>query len=474
MAVDYDLVILGGTETARAAAIAASRWKARIALVEPFPAPDRIWQTSECYHPAFVQTAHQFHRSHRIQRRGWWLGEWDPERLLSLPPEKLNPAAIATWISAAVQAFQQPRSPASLSFQGIDVVLGQAEFIRRPRLALTVVSPLPGREPRTLRSRAYLLACGNQTQLPEIEGLATVQPLLPEDLGRSLPNLTIPASLIVLGGTATALELSQAFSRLGTQVSLVVGNTRLLPQEDPEVGRLIQSQLEAEGITVLTHTEVSQVRSLEGKKWVQAGSRAIAAAEILVATGAMPAVEGLNLEGVGVKWHEAEIPTNGKLQTTQPRIYAIASSRDHAFTQTAIQTVLKNVLLFPGFQFQPALIAEQQTRTVWTDPTLICRGLTEQEARQRYGDRITVIQEALRLTPEAQILGEPSGFVKLILQNRRVLGELFVGHSCLTGQTLTDTHREMLARFRRQRLQQNPLIRRFQESWFDFWRDRTR
>jgi len=223
-----------------------------------------------------------------------------------------------SWTAAAIESLEQGRSPAILGALGVDVITGGGEFCRLPKLGFVV-------QGRTLRSRHYLIATGARTVIPDIPGLAAAQMLTSENLWQTPERLQGIESLLILGGDPLAIALAQLFNRLGIQVMLVIEDSQLLPQEDPEVAALVLAILEAEGVGVLTQTAITQVRQLEGKNWVQAGTQALEADVILIATGQQPMVQGLNLEGIGVRCNAHGVWVNEKLQTTQSRIYACGS-----------------------------------------------------------------------------------------------------------------------------------------------------
>jgi pyruvate/2-oxoglutarate dehydrogenase complex dihydrolipoamide dehydrogenase (E3) component len=405
MAVEYDLVILGGTVVAREAAIAAAAVKARVALVEPFP-PNAGGRPEALYHAMLAQTGQAFQPGLM--------------RLFEAPPQPTWPQVVA-WTTTAIENLEQGRSPAILSAQGVDVITGGGEFCRLPKLGFVV-------QGRTLRSRHYLIATGSRTAIPEIPGLSTTQPLTPEDLWQAPERLQDIESLLILGSDPLAIALAQQFNRLGIQVMLVLEEAQLLPQEDPEVAALVLAILEAEGVGVLTRTAITQVRQLEGKNWVQAGTQALETDAILIATGQQPLVQGLNLEGVGVRCNDHGVWVNEKLQTTQPRIYACGSViRGDAHPAVAIaeaHRVLKNTLGLPLFKMR----YEHIPWAVLTDPPLARVGLTEPQAREVYGQDVTVSRQYFKTLPKAQAQNTATGLCKLIARrNGTLLGLHLVG-----------------------------------------------
>lgn len=469
MAVDYDLVIIGGSPAGVWAAIAAAHLRARVALVV-----DR-WQVGDRgYLQALNQVGRTTHQLSRVAQYGFSA----PSPAFPQWGEALR------WATTTSAALEDLASPLVLAARGVDVIEGRGEFHRRPRLGFQV-------ENRILRSRSFLLTPPRRAIVPDIPGIQTIEYLTP----LSLPTATLeirPDTLLVLGGDPAGIELAQVFNRLGTQVTIVLTGPHLLPREDPDGAFLLQAHLEAEGIQVLTETPVVQVQAIDGKKWVQVGNRAIAVDEILLAAGQQPDLASLNLNGVGVR----DSPfVNRKLQTTHPRIYACLGMVagfpfDHAAIHEA-RTALKNALFFPLFQVDDRL----QLRFLFTEPEWVSIGLSEPDARQRYGKSVMVIHQSFKSLERAQINGAIEGFCKLIVgRNGEILGAHLIGNGVseaiaplslvmqqkrsidaltrlvIPNPTITEVIQRTAAEWQRQRRAQNPFTQDLLEDFFSLGR----
>ncbi|HEY9906874.1 MAG TPA: FAD-dependent oxidoreductase, partial [Thermosynechococcaceae cyanobacterium] len=264
MAGDYDLVVIGGGEAGVAAATKAARLQARVALVEQGRSID----------PGYV--------TRRVLLEASRSRYSDPFSLNSSSAAEIDRAALVVqlqqWADATVSRLADLHAPAVLASLGVEVIVGSGAFYRKPTLGFEVNG-------RSLRSRHYFLAAGSclvpsspvslDPVSPHIDGLQTVGFL---DVSAIEPaHLRQLDSLVVLGKGPASVELSQALARLGWRVTLATSDDRLLPQSDPEAAQLIQAHLEAEGVRVLSHAPVTQVRSIDRKKWVQVGKQAIEA-----------------------------------------------------------------------------------------------------------------------------------------------------------------------------------------------------
>ncbi|MCA1994624.1 MAG: FAD-dependent oxidoreductase, partial [Coleofasciculus sp. S288] len=376
MTVEYDLIVIGGSTAAIYAAVAAAHLNARVALVEPQQVQTNWLGHGAIYAQTLTQVGHVVQQLRDASQLGIYFQSADPTQQCQDPVVQLTEAI--QWAKAIVYARSEQRSPAILASLGVDVVAGVGEFCRRPHLGFVV-------NDRRLRSRAYLIATGSRPVVPDIEGLNSLGYLTPADFWQPDFSQRVQGNWVVIGGSPMSVQLAQTLARLNCEVTLVVSDTSLLPNEDPEASRLVQAQLEAEGVHVLTESSVTQVREIEGKKWVQAGNHAIEADEMLLATGQQLNIESLNLEGVGVKFHPQGLALNEKLQTTNSRIYAcgdVAGGYQSAhIAEYEASIALKNALFAPLFKVDYRGIPS----AVFCDPQLARVGLTEAQARTRYG-----------------------------------------------------------------------------------------
>ncbi|MCU0518991.1 MAG: FAD-dependent oxidoreductase [Oscillatoria sp. Prado101] len=487
MAVDYDLAIIGSSRAGLYAAAAAASLKARVALVTlsgPGSAGFEESYRGLCS-KALTEVSSVAQRLAHAHQEGIHSTELEnapaPEEISLKFSEALQ------WAAGVATNLGEMHSPAVLASLGVDVIASAGQFYPKPHLGFEV-------KDRRIRARTYLLATGSKPAVPEIEGLSTTGYLTGETLGQLAKSKQVPQSLIVIGGAPTGIELAQTFARLGSSVTLVVKSPRILPHEDPEAALLVQAQLEAEGVRVLTNTEATQVRRIEGKKWVQAGNLALEGDEILLAAGQMLDVASLNLESVGVKFHRRGLELNQKLQTTNPRIYAcgdaLGGEAQPHVAQYEAGVALKNALFLPVFKVDYHGIP----RAIFTDPQVARVGLTEAQATSRYGRDVLLLRQYLKTVAKAQLRGETTGFCKIaVRRNGEILGATVVGgdageliHSIALAlrqkikigaiadmphiwPTLSEIAGTTAAEWRRLRFAGNPRLQDFLKGWFN-WR----
>lgn len=419
MPVEYDLIVIGSSTAATYAAVAAARLNARVALIEP-PQFKTNWLSSGAtYTQALTQVGRIATQVREAPLLGIHYSRVEPTDQPLVPSVQLTDTM--QWVQAIADTCSEQHSPAVLGSLGIDLIAEGGEFCRRPHLGFIVSN-------RRLRARAYLIATGSRSDIPDIDGLPTISYCTPVDICQPNFEQKLQGRWLVLGDSPTAIEIAQTFARLNCKVTLVTSTSRILPKEDPEASRLIQAQLEAEGICLLTESPVTQVRRIDEQTWVQAGDRAIEVDEIMVAVGQQPNIEGLNLEGVGVRFNQQGLELNEKLQTSNPHIYlcgdVVGDFRQAHIAQYEASVALKNALFFPWFKVDYRPIPS----AIFCDPQLARVGLTEAQARRLYGKDVFVVRQYFKTLDKAQILGQTTGFCKIVgRQNGEILGALIVG-----------------------------------------------
>lgn len=405
MAVDYDLVIIGGGSAGLVAASAAAQLKARVALVER---EDRLG--GDCLHHGCVPSKSLIHASrvaHEVSR--------GPEFGVHAQLEKIDFQAALGHVHRVIDTIQVHDSTERFESLGVEVIYGKGEFTDSRTFSVN---------DRTLKARSYIIATGSRPANPKIEGL--------EEAGY-ITNLTVfslqyqPQSLAVIGSGPIGCELGQAFARLGTEVTLIGGQDHILPKEEPEAAAVVQAQMEKDGVRVLNGTRAQRVEVIDGKKHVHTTNGTVVVDDILLAAGRVPNVESLNLAAAGVAVGKEGITVNPKLQTTNSRIYAAGDVIGGCqFTHVAGYegaVAMQNALLLPTKTANYRVIPW----ATFTDPELARVGLTEAQARQRYND-VYVLKQGFDGVDRALAEAAGQGFGKIITRsNGEILGAHLVG-----------------------------------------------
>lgn len=402
--IDYDLVIVGGDRVGIWAAIAACRLQARVALVTQ---GQSTGHSSELAIATLAQLGQAYSRSVATVSMG--LG-------FTIPDQALVDWSIAQqWLQGLEDVQPVQYSLATLSALGIHVIHQSGQFERRP-LRFRV-------EDQTLRSRAYLIVQPQHPSLPAIDGLARVPYLTPDTIWDWVAAGNTGKSLVIVGSDSAAIVLAQALQRLGLAVTLVTSVSPLLPERTIDMVHWLQATLEAEGICLITGTEVQQLDSSNEQILVHLGDRKLTVDAVVVTPRYCPAIEPLNLSAVGVRYRQMQICANARMQTTHSQIYTCSS--DRALTQGLHEAAIavQNALLLPIHRVTYECIPH----VIETDPPLAWVGLTKPQAVKRYGRRVHVIQQPVQSISMVNHPGEPRGICTLVVNDRgHILGaEIF-------------------------------------------------
>lgn len=187
---------------------------------------------------------------------------------------------------------------------------------------------------QSIGAKRVYLNTGTRPFIPPIPGVTAV-PYLDND---SLLKLrALPPRLVIIGGSYIGLEMGQIFHRLGSEVTVIEGAPRITAHEDEDITSCITAFLEKEGIRIVAGQAVTKVERAGDGVAVHVGGERIEGSHVLVATGRLPNTEKLNLAAVGVQTdHRGYIPTNGRLETNVPGIWALGDvNKRGAFTHTS-------------------------------------------------------------------------------------------------------------------------------------------
>lgn len=278
-----------------------------------------------------------------------------------------------------------------------------------------------------VRARRFCIATGSSPFVPPIPGLGSA----PHFTNETIFDNTQPLGhLIVVGGGPIGIELAQAHLRLGNRVT-VLESLKALGKDDPELAEVVLKKLAEEGLTVREGTKVERVEHRMGVVRVHVsgpdGPEVIEGNNILIAAGRKPNVDGLGLEAAGIAYDHRGIRVGSSLATSNSKVYAIGDvTGGLQFTHVAsyhATVVLKRVC----FRWPARATTDHIPWVTFTDPELAGVGLTEDEARRRYG-AIHVYRWPYHDNDRAQAERATDGFVKVLTDKRgRIVGAAIVG-----------------------------------------------
>lgn len=289
----------------------------------------------------------------------------------------------------------------------ISVLHGEAMFKDGQNL---IVRLNDGNE-RTVAFDRCLIATGASPSIPPITGLKETPYWTSTE---ALASDSIPKRLAVIGSSVVALELAQAFARLGSQVTILARST-LFFREDPAIGEAITIAFRAEGITVLKHTQTSHVAYEDSEFVLATGYGEIHADQLLVATGRTPNTRNLALDAAGITVNaQGAIVIDKGMRTSATHIYAAGDCTDQPqFVYVAAAAGTRAAINMTGGDATLNLTA--MPAVVFTDPQVATVGYSEAEAHH---DGIETDSRLLTLdnVPRALANFDTRGFIKLVIE----------------------------------------------------------
>ena len=276
-----------------------------------------------------------------------------------------------------------------------------------------------------IEARRFVVATGSRPMIPPIEGLAET-PFLTNETLFDLEEQ--PEHLIVIGAGPIGLELAQAHLRLGCKVTVIEAQ-KALGREEPELAKIVVDRLRQDGLVIHENTPVAKVGGKAGAIWVETGAGRIEGSHLLVAAGRAPNVQNIGLEAAGIAFDSvAGIAVRPDLKTSgNRRVYAIGdvAGRRHFTHLAGYQAgivVRSAVLGLPARERQDHI-----PRATFTSPEIAHVGLTEAEARAKFGSGIEVVQVGFDKSDRAVTADQTEGAIKVIIRKGKPIGAGIVG-----------------------------------------------
>jgi pyruvate/2-oxoglutarate dehydrogenase complex dihydrolipoamide dehydrogenase (E3) component len=418
---DFDLGILGSGSAGLSIASGAVRFGAKTLLIEK-----EKNLGGDCLHfgcvpsKTLIRTAQVYHLMKQAKTFGL--------PAVNVPP--VNFKQVAERIQSVIGIIQKQDSEERFCSLGAKVVFGHAEFLDPYTVQLNG---------NPISAKNWVIATGSSPAVPPVQGLTDTTFITNRDLF-SLPKL--PQSMIILGAGPVAIEMAQAFSRLGTRVFVVHRGPQILTREDKDMADQVMQVLKKEGVFFFLNTSIirtedsgrerivflkidpDQTKKMLSGIWPdevvgieQDRTLTLRAETLLVAMGREANLGGLGLETIGLTFDSKGLKLDRRLRTSHPHIYGAGDvTGEYLFTHAAgyeAGIVLSNALLHlprkTDYTFLP--------RCTYTDPELAGIGLNEKEA-QKAGIKYSVWNEEFKNNDRSLAQGEPVGKIKMLLDEK--------------------------------------------------------
>ena len=409
---DFDIIVIGAGAAGLTVASGCAQLGVKTLLVEK-----ENQLGGDCLHygcvpsKTLLHTAKVYYQAGHMERFGL------PR--VELPP--VDYSRITRRIREVIETIQKHDSEERFCSLGVRVEYGNPEFLDGQTIRIG------GRD---FSSRKFVLATGSSPAAPPINGLDRINYLTNREIF-SMDKL--PSRLVILGAGAIATEMAQAFSRLGSKVSVIQRSDQILSNEDRDMAEEIQKRLEQEGVQYYLNTSIKEVREKEGEEQEVAfldangQEQTVRGDKVLVALGRKPNLEGLNLEAAGVEYSKRGVPVDEKMRTNKKNIYAAGDvTGKHLFTHAAGYEggiIISNAAFHLPRKVDYTLLPW----CIYTQPEFAGIGYNEKRAEEAEID-YQVWTENFSSNDRSLAEGEKGGRIKLILDSReKPLGVQILG-----------------------------------------------
>ncbi len=410
---DTNMIVIGAGSAGLVTALIAATVKAKVTLIERHKMGGDCLNTGCVPSKAIIRSSHIAHYMRRAAEFG-----------LQEVPVNVNFPQVMERVQSVIEAIEPHDSVERFTELGVDCVQGDA----------VIVSPWEVEvNGRRITARNIIIASGARARVPDIPGLEDLNYLTSDTLW---DIREAPARMLVLGAGPIGCELAQAFSRLGTAVTLVSHGQRILPREDEEVAAQVMAVFEREGIAVHCRYEAARFyRTEQGQHGVfdtPEGERELAFDRVLLSVGRKANTEGLGLDSLGINTNaNGTIEVDEYLRTSMPNVFACGDIvGPYMFTHMAGHQAwyaAVNALFghFRKFKVDYSVVPW----ATFTDPEVARVGLNESDAIAQ-GISYEVTRFDIDDLDRAIADGEAHGFIKVLTVpgSDRILGTTIVAY----------------------------------------------
>lgn len=404
----YDLIVIGGGAAGMAAAQEAAKINKHVAIIEKYRlGGSKIW-TGDVPFKTLIQIAAVAHKINTLSSLG----------IRHEQDFKLDYSRVMLYITSVIKIISSWNSPTEYKKKNIDVYFGDSIFIDPHTINVNG---------ETLRADSFIIATGSKPHIPYVEGLSSVNYLIPENF---FEQEVLPKSIIILGGGPLGSELAPALQRLGVEVTLLMKHGTLLPTFDFEMVELKMHLMREEGVNLQCNMKAHKVYEKDGVITVECydhhnQKHLFTAEKLFLALGRDPNLGGLNLENIGVEANDKGVIVDSYMRTTVPHIFACgdvtAASKTLLSRVAYYQAKLSVNNLFASYWFKQKAAYKEVTKLIYTSHPLATKGLSEQDARKAYGKSIKIYRYDYNYAEKPLIDNAIVGRVKLIFDNYGLL-----------------------------------------------------
>jgi len=371
---DRNMVVIGAGAAGLVSSYIAAAVKAKVTLIEAHKMGGDCLNFGCVPSKALIKSAKLAHQMRHAENYG-----------LHATTPSFSFKAVMARVHEIIKAIEPHDSVERYTGLGVDVIQGYAKIID----PWTVEVKHNSGETSRLTARSIVIAAGAEPVVPPLPGIETSGYLTSDTLWDEFAKREeLPKRLVVLGGGPIGSELSQAFARLGSQVTQVELGDRIMVREDPEISEMAMASMRADGVNILTQHKAVRFERKGDQKILIAEHKGqtveIEFDDIICAVGRKARLKGYGLEDIGVETNRTVV-TNEYLETLYPNIFAAGDvAGPYQFTHVAAHQAWYAAVnaLFGHFKKFKADYSVIPWAT-FTDPEVARVGLNEQDAKEQ-------------------------------------------------------------------------------------------
>jgi dihydrolipoamide dehydrogenase len=402
----YHVVVIGGGPAGYVAAIRAAQLGAKVAIVEKGTFGGTCLNVGCIPTKAYLKNAEIIENIENAASRGIMLESTkftvDMDKVMSFKN------SVVKKLTSGVEGL--------LKSNGVDIYKGVGKINRNKNVVVN--------DKQILKADKVILAGGSKVNRINIPGIESPKVFTSDDI---LFTTEVPETLAVIGGGVVGIELGQSFAAFGSKVVVIEAMDRIIPMIDHEASDLLTQTLRKKGMEIITSARITEIVDKDNRLEIKIdGHDSVFADKALLAIGRVPDTEGIG--EVQFEMDRGKIKVDKYMETSVKGIYApgdvnglwMLAHTAFRMGEVAAENAVKGNHREANLHSAPSV--------VYTLPEVAMVGLTEEKAREKYGD-VRVGKFQFVANGRALASGDTVGFVKVIADNRygEILGVHIIG-----------------------------------------------
>ncbi len=402
----YHVVVIGGGPAGYVAAIRAAQLGAKVAIVEKGTFGGTCLNVGCIPTKAYLKNAEIIENIENAASRGIILESTkftvDMDKVMSFKN------SVVKKLTSGVEGL--------LKSNGVDIYRGVGKINRNKNVVVN--------DKQILKADKVILAGGSKVNRINIPGIESPKVFTSDDI---LSTTEVPETLAVIGGGVVGIELGQSFASFGSKVVVIEAMDRIIPMIDHEASDLLTQTLRKKGMEIITSARITEIVDKDNRLEIKIdGHDSVFADKALLAIGRVPDTEGIG--EVQFEMDRGKIKVDKYMETSVKGIYApgdvnglwMLAHTAFRMGEVAAENAVKGNHREANLHSAPSV--------VYTLPEVAMVGLTEEKAREKYGD-VRVGKFQFVANGRALASGDTIGFVKVIADNRygEILGVHIIG-----------------------------------------------